>query len=77
MRFLSRDRKCFIFDRRANGYARNRGFDMKLIKLLSEAVGDTDMIRTVIRSTDSNQDGQTPGITQPNRDSQQRLIEET
>ncbi|KAL6236739.1 polyketide synthase dehydratase-domain-containing protein [Aspergillus navahoensis] len=33
---------------------------------LSDALHDGDTIRAVIRSTGSNQDGRTPGITQPN-----------
>ena len=47
------------------------------IKLLSDAVRDGDTIRAVVRSTGSNQDGRTPGITQPSKDSQERLIRET
>ena len=77
MSFLSHDSKCFSFDHRANGYARGEGFGVIIIKLLSEAVKDEDMIRAVIRSTGSNQDGRTPGITQPSQDFQQRLIEKT
>ncbi|KAF6218696.1 hypothetical protein HO133_006047 [Letharia lupina] len=46
---------------------RNRDSNMALMETPSAA----------IRSTGSNQDGRTPGITQPNRDAQEVLINET
>jgi acyl transferase domain-containing protein len=48
-----------------------------VIKPVKDAIRDGDTIRAVIRSTLSNQDGRTPAITQPNRESQQVLIEDT
>ena len=48
-----------------------------MLKRLSDAVKDNDTIRAVIRSTASNQDGRTPGITQPSKDSQEQLIRYT
>lgn len=48
-----------------------------IIKKLSDALKDNDTIRAVIRATGSNSDGHTPGITQPSREAQTRLIEET
>jgi acyl transferase domain-containing protein len=77
MGFLSPDSLCYSFDHRANGYARGEGFSFVVLKRVSDAVRDNDTIRAVIRSTGSNQDGHTPGITQPSRDSQERLIRET
>ena len=77
MGFLSPDSRCFSFDHRANGYARGEGFGVVVIKRLSDAIHDGNVIRAVIRSTGSNQDGHTPGITQPDRDAQERLIRET
>lgn len=74
MNFLSPDSRCFSFDERANGYARGEGILALVIKPLSEAVKDGDTIRAVIRSTGSNQDGRTPGLTQPSSASQERLI---
>ena len=74
---LSPDGICYSFDHRANGYARGEGFGVVLIKLLSEALRDNDPIRAIIRATGSNQDGRTPGITQPSGDAQERLIRET
>ena len=77
MSFLSHDSRCFSFDHRANGYARGEGVGVVVIKRLSDALRDGDTIRAVIRSTGSNQDGRTPGITQPDQDAQENLILET
>nr|ANM86508.1 putative type I PKS [Cladonia uncialis subsp. uncialis] len=51
-------------------------FGVLILKRLTDAVEDGDSIRAVIRSTGSNSDGRTPGITQPSRDAQERLIKE-
>ena len=77
MNFLSPDSRCYSFDDRANGYARGEGFGVVVIKRISDAIRDGDTIRAVIRSTGSNQDGHTPGITQPSKEAQARLIKET
>ncbi len=77
MNFLSPDSRCHSFDSRANGYARGEGFGVLVLKRLNDALHDGDSIRAVIRSTGSNSDGRTPGITQPSKDAQQRLINET
>lgn len=50
---------------------------MLVIKPLSEAARQWDMIRAVIRSASSNHDGTTPRFDQPNIDSQSLLIEDT
>ena len=77
MGFLSKDSKCFSFDSRANGYGRGEGFGVLIIKRLSDALLANDTIRAVIRATGSNQDGRTPGITQPSQVAQENLIRET
>ena len=77
MNFLSTDGKCYSFDERANGYSRGEIFDIVVIKRLCDAIRDGNTIRAVIRSTGSNQDGHTPGVTQPSKDSQAFLIKET
>lgn len=77
MGFTSPDSRCFSFDDRANGYARSEGLGVIVLKRLSDAVKDNDTIRAVIRSTGSNQDGHTPGITQPSKENQARLIRST
>jgi acyl transferase domain-containing protein len=77
LNFLSADSKCFSFDERGNGYARGEGFGVLVVKRLSDALANGDNIRAVIRGTGSNQDGRTPGITQPSTQSQEDLIRET
>ncbi|KAK9413400.1 hypothetical protein SUNI508_02599 [Seiridium unicorne] len=77
MGFLSPSGRCFSFDDRANGYSRGEGFSVVVIKRLSDAMRDRNTIRAVIRSTGSNQDGHTPGITQPSSEAQAALIKDT
>lgn len=72
--FLSTDSRSWSFDSRANGYARGEGHAVLIVKRLSDALQNNDTIRAIIRNTSSNQDGRTPGITQPNGDSQAALI---
>ncbi|KAI1099763.1 polyketide synthase PksD [Jackrogersella minutella] len=71
---LSPDSVCYSFDQRANGYGRGEGVIVLVLKTLSTAIRDKDRIRAVIRGTGSNQDGRTPGITQPSSSSQEKLI---
>ena len=61
LNFLSPDSKSRSFDFRANGYSRGEGFGVVIIKRLIDALRDGNMIRAIIRSTGSNQDGRTPG----------------
>ncbi|PYH35667.1 polyketide synthase [Aspergillus neoniger CBS 115656] len=75
--FLSPDSRSWSFDKQANGYARGEGIGMLVVKRLSDALRDGDCIRAVIRNTGANQDGRTPGITQPNGSSQLDLIKRT
>ncbi|PLN82692.1 polyketide synthase [Aspergillus taichungensis] len=72
--FLSPDSLCYSFDHRANGYARGEGVLALILKPVAAAIQDGDMIRAVIRSTGSNQDGHTAVLTQPSAKSQEELI---
>lgn len=75
MNFLSPDANCHIFDHRANGYARGKGFGVLVLKPVSKAIKDGDAIRALIRSVGVNQDGHTSGgITQPSKDLKAKLI---
>ncbi|KAL9073303.1 MAG: hypothetical protein Q9157_004798 [Trypethelium eluteriae] len=62
---------------RANGYARGEGFGVVLLKRLHDAINDGDTVRAIIRATGSNQDGHTPGVTQPSKQAQSALIRAT
>src|SRR6478609_5914742 len=77
MSFLSADNKCHSFDASANGYARAEGGGFVVLKRLDKALSDGDTIRAVLRSTGSNQDGRTLGITQPSASRQEELIRAT
>ncbi|KAI0442917.1 hypothetical protein F4803DRAFT_550635 [Xylaria telfairii] len=72
--FLSPRSKSYSFDHRADGYARGEGVIALVLKPLRTAVEDGDMIRAVIRSTGTNQDGRTPSLTQPSPEAQEELI---
>lgn len=74
MNFLSPDSVCHSFDSRANGYGRGEGAIAIVLKPLSGAIENGDTIRAVIRATGSNQDGKTPGLTQPSTSAQESLI---
>ncbi|KAK4506626.1 hypothetical protein PRZ48_000358 [Zasmidium cellare] len=68
--FLSPDGISYAFDSRANGYAKGEGAGVVVLKRLSKAIENNDTIRAVVRATSINQDGRTPGITQPSKDAQ-------
>jgi acyl transferase domain-containing protein/predicted O-methyltransferase YrrM len=72
--FLSPDGVCYSFDERANGYARGEGVIAVVLKPVQAAIENGDMIRAVVRSIGSNQDGHTPILTQPSSQSQEELI---
>ncbi|KAL2174429.1 polyketide synthase [Thermothelomyces heterothallicus CBS 202.75] len=72
--FLSPDGVCHSFDHHANGYARGEGFVALVLKPVTAAVRDGDVVRAVIRAVGSNQDGNTPVLTQPSAQAQEDLI---
>ncbi|KAF2465949.1 BcPKS1, polyketide synthase [Lindgomyces ingoldianus] len=77
MGFISPSSRCYSFDERADGYSRGEGLGVVVVKRLHDALRHNDTIRAVIRATGSNQDGRTPGLTQPNGESQAQLIRDT
>jgi acyl transferase domain-containing protein len=77
MQMLSPTGLSYAFDQRANGYSRGEGVAVVILKRLSDALRDNDTVRALIRASGTNQDGRTPGITQPDANSQADLIRET
>lgn len=71
---LGPDGKSYSFDHRGNGYSRGEGFGVLVLKRVSDAIRDGDMIRAVIRNSSTNSDGRSPGITQPTKAAQAALI---
>ncbi|KAF2864665.1 hypothetical protein BDV95DRAFT_508906 [Massariosphaeria phaeospora] len=77
MGFLSPDGRCFSFDERGNGYARGEGFGVLVVKRLGDAVRDGDIVRAVVRSSGSNQNGRNRSITQTSKADQVQLMHDT
>ncbi|KAL4875728.1 putative polyketide synthase [Aspergillus karnatakaensis] len=71
---LAPDGVCKTFDAAANGYGRGEAINAVYLKPLDQALADGDPIRAVIRSTATNCDGRTPGITTPGSKTQKQLI---
>ncbi|WP_438018417.1 SDR family NAD(P)-dependent oxidoreductase [Sorangium sp. So ce315] len=72
---LSPDGKCYAFDRRANGIVAGEAVVAVVLKRLSQARADGDLIYAVIRGSGINYDGKTNGITAPSGTAQTELIE--
>lgn len=72
---LSPDSRCKTFSADANGIGLGEGCGVVLLKPLSSAIADQDAIYGVIDGTAINNDGQTMGITTPNPEAQQELLE--
>lgn len=70
----SADGRCRSFDAKATGYGRGEAVSSLLVKRLDDALRDGNPIRAIIRSTACNDDGKTPGITQPNTVAHEALI---
>ncbi|GCF07146.1 hypothetical protein KDI_07100 [Dictyobacter arantiisoli] len=72
---MSKDGHCYTFDNRANGFVPGEGVGVILLKRLSDAIHDQDIIHGVIRGWGVNQDGKTNGITAPSSNSQRDLLQ--
>ncbi|CAG9990817.1 unnamed protein product [Clonostachys byssicola] len=77
LNMLSPSGCCYSFDHRANGYARGEGYGIVVVKRLTDALANGDVIRAVIRATGTNQDGKTPSLTSPSQEAQEKLIVDT
>ena len=71
---LSPTGECRTFDASANGYARGEAINALYIKKLSDAIRDGDPVRAIIRSSGTNCDGRSKGITMPNPKAHEQLI---
>src|SRR6185436_6214245 len=75
-KMLAADGRCKTFDAAADGYGREEGCEVVVLKRLSDAVEAGDRILALIRSSAVNQDGPSSGLTVPNGLAQQKLIRE-
>lgn len=71
---LSPTSACHTFDASADGYGRADAIGALYLKRLSDAIRDNDPIRSIIRATSTNSNGQTPGITLPSAKCQEAVI---
>ena len=71
---LAHDGKCKTFDDRADGYVRSEGAVMFLLKQLSQAEADGDLIYATIKGSAANHGGQSAGLTVPNPSQQAALL---
>ena len=63
LQMLSPHSRSRMWDADANGYARGEGVAALVLKTLSNAEADGDVVECLIRETGINQDGRTKGIT--------------
>ncbi|MGK7908958.1 MAG: SDR family NAD(P)-dependent oxidoreductase [Synechococcus sp.] len=73
-RMMSSDGRCKTFDASADGYVRGEGCGVVVLKRLSEAIADGDMIQAVVKGSAVNQDGLSNGLTAPNGPAQKAVI---
>ena len=73
---LANDALCKTLDASADGYVRGEGCGVVILKRLSDAKRDGDVIQAVIKGSALNQDGRSNGLTAPNGPSQQSVITE-
>jgi probable biosynthetic protein (TIGR04098 family) len=71
---LSEDGRCKTFDQSANGYVRGEGVGVIVLKPLSRAEADGDIIYGVIRGTAENHGGRANTLTSPNPQAQKELL---
>lgn len=72
---LSRDGKCHTFDEKANGFVLGEGCGAVMLKPLQKALEDGDTVYAVIEGNAVNNDGHTMGVTTPNFEAQQDVIQ--
>ena len=72
---MSPDGRCKTFDARADGYARSEGCGMVVLKRLSDARRDGDIIHAVITGSAVNHDGRSQGFTAPSGLAQRDLVQ--
>ncbi|WP_018602451.1 type I polyketide synthase [Mycobacterium sp. 155] len=68
------DGRCKPFRRDANGIGRGEGIAAVVLRRLDDALADRQPIYAVVRSSVTNHDGRSNGITAPNRRSQVALM---
>lgn len=73
---ISATGRCRAFDAQADGLLRSEGVGVVVLKLVSQALADSDPIYAVIRGSRVNQDGRSNGLAAPNLQAQQALLQQ-
>jgi acyl transferase domain-containing protein len=71
---LSPDGRCYTFDARANGFVRGEGGGVAVLKPLSQALADGDLVYCVVAGGAVNHDGTSSALAVPNAVAQQQVI---
>ncbi|BBC17699.1 polyketide synthase [Mycobacterium leprae Kyoto-2] len=71
---LSPHGRCAAFDAAADGFVRGEGAGVVVLKRLTDAVRDGDLVLAVVRGSAVNQDGRSNGVTAPNTAAQCDVI---
>lgn len=74
--FIAPDGRCKTFDSQANGYVRGEGAGIVILKPLSQALADGDVIYATVRGGAINNDGRTNGLMAPSGEAQEALLRE-
>ncbi|MBL1210975.1 beta-ketoacyl synthase N-terminal-like domain-containing protein [Geminocystis sp. GBBB08] len=72
---IAMDGCCKVFDAKADGYVQSEGVAMMVLKPLSEALKDGDLIYGTIIGSEVNHNGQSNTLTSPNIKAQIALLE--
>lgn len=73
---LTKGKKAYVFDERADGTVLGEGAGLILLKSYERAIEDGDQILAVIHGTAVNNDGHTMGLTVPSLEGQKEVIEQ-
>ncbi len=73
-KMLAPDGRCKTFDGTADGYSRSEGCAMVVLKRMSDAKRDGDLILALVRGTAVRQDGESGGLTVPNGSAQEGVM---
>ncbi|MBB5924492.1 acyl transferase domain-containing protein, partial [Actinoalloteichus hoggarensis] len=71
---LSPDGRCHTLDHRANGIVRGEGGGVVVLKRLSDAVSDGDVVHALILGSATNNDGGGASLTAPSGSAQEELL---